>query len=81
VASTVFPTNHESSFVVAQIGLRYMGPLTVVALQYIVALIVLVPFFTQRPKGAAPSIVARFTSITEDLDPTRWPRCDRVRNR
>jgi drug/metabolite transporter (DMT)-like permease len=41
----------SSSFVVTQIGLRYMGPLTVVALQYVVALVVLLPFLLRGVKG------------------------------
>jgi drug/metabolite transporter (DMT)-like permease len=41
----------SSSFVVTQIALRYMGPLTVVALQYVVALVVLLPFLLRGVKG------------------------------
>jgi drug/metabolite transporter (DMT)-like permease len=41
----------SSSFVVAQIGLRHMGPLTVVALQYLVAFIALLPFVLRCGKG------------------------------
>jgi drug/metabolite transporter (DMT)-like permease len=54
----------SSSFVVAQIGLRYMGPLTVVALQYVVALVVLLPFLLRGVKG-------RLHQSWRDLLPSR----------
>jgi drug/metabolite transporter (DMT)-like permease len=42
----------SSSFVVSQIGLRYMGPFTVVGLQYLVAFVALSPLVAQDVRAA-----------------------------
>jgi drug/metabolite transporter (DMT)-like permease len=53
VASIVAAAIWSSSFVVSQIGLRHMGPLTVVGLQYLVAFVALLPFMLAGEKESS----------------------------